>query len=172
MAIDMFEYAKLGKIFHAANTANATLSALSTTATGFVLSNPYGSGKNIALLQCNGSYNTAPAGASSVGIAMSPAVSTTAVTHTTPLVVYKAILDGDNGDAVGLADVAATTVGTPVFCRFVGQGVNAASSVVATGFSDQVNGSLIIPPGASIQLAYVTTAVVGLFSMTWLEYKQ
>ena len=170
MALDIFEYAKLGQVFHASNQQNRTLSALSTTATGLILTNPYGSGKNIALLHVGGAYNTAPAAASEVGIAMSPAVSQTAVTHTSAEVVRKAVLDGGSGSAVGLVDYAATTVGTPVFVRFL-MGVNAASSVLFTYLDAKIDGSLIIPPGASIQLAYVTTAVVGNFSFTWLEYK-
>lgn len=168
MAINYFEYAKKGQVFHAANTANATLSALSTTATGFVLTNPYGSGVNIALLHVGGSHNTATA-AAAVGIAMSPAVSATDVTHTTPLTVRGALLDGSAGASRGLADVAATTVGTPVFVRFMGGVIGSGTSF--SSYDMDVQGALIIPAGASIQLAYVTTAVVGLFSMTWLEYK-
>jgi len=170
MALDILEYAKLGQVFHASNQQNRTLSALSTTATGLILTNPYGSGKNLALLHVGGAYNTAPAGASEIGIAMSPAVSQTAVTHTSAEVVRKAVIDGGSGNSVALADYAATTVGTPVFVRFLA-GVNAASSVVFTMIDSHIDGSIILPPGTSIQLAYVTTAVVGNFSFTWLEYK-
>lgn len=170
MSLDIFEYAKLEQVFHASNQQNRTLSALSTTATGLILTNPYGSGKNIALMHVGGAYNTAPIGASEVGIAMSPAVSQTAVSHTSAEVVHKAILDGGSGNAVGLVDYAATTVGTPVFVRQL-MGVNATSSVLFTYLDAKIDGSLIIPAGASIQLAYVTTAVVGNFSFTWLEYK-
>lgn len=168
MALDYLEYAKKGMVFHAANTANATLSALSTTATGFVLSNPYGSGVNIALLHVGGDHSTATA-AATVGIAMSPAISSTDVTHTTPLTVRSALLDGTSGTSRGLADSAATTVGTPVFVRIMGGVIGSGTSF--SFYDMDVKGSLIIPPGASIQLAYVTTAVVGVFSMTWLEYK-
>ena len=169
MALDIFEYAQRGKVFHAANQQNRTLSALSTTATGLILTNPYGSGKNIALLHVGGAYNTAPAAASEVGIAMSPAVSATDVTHTSAESVRSAVLNGGSGSAVGLVDYAATTVGTPVFVRFL-MGVNAASSVLFTFLDAKIDGSLILPPGTSIQLAYVTTAVVGNFSYSWLEY--
>ena len=170
MALDIFEYSKKGQVFHASNQQNRTLSALSTTATGLVLTNPFGSGKNIALLHVGGAYNTAPAGASEVGIAMSPAISTTAVTQTSAEVVRSAILDGGAGASVGLVAYAATTVGTPVFVRFL-MGINATTSTLFSFLDAHIDGSLIIPAGASIQLAYVTTAVVGNFSFTWLEYK-
>lgn len=169
MAIDNFEYAKLGQVFHAANTAGVTVSALSTTATGLVLTNPYGSGKRLAVLRVNFAFTTAPAGASVVGIAMSPAVSQTAVTHTTPLVIRQAYLDGTAGAAVGLADSAATTVGTPVFVRALG-GPVAASQINPPFISEDLKGELILPPGTSIQLAYITTAAVGQASIVWLEY--
>jgi len=109
-----FDYARLGQMYHACSQAGVTLSALSTTATGLILVNPYGSGKNIAVMKINYAPSTAPAGASVVGVAMSPAVSATQVTLTTPLTVQKALLDGQSNGAVGKACSAATTVGTPI----------------------------------------------------------
>lgn len=164
-----FDYARLGQMFHACSQAGVTLSALSTTATGLILVNPYGSGKNIAVMKINYAPSTAPAGASVVGVAMSPAVSATQVTLTTPLTVQKALLDGQSNGAVGKACSAATTVGTPVFVRAIG-GVVAASSLTPGQMVDYTNGELILVPGTSIQLAYVTTASVGLASITWVEY--
>ena len=169
MALDIFEYAQRGKVFHAANTGTVTLSALSTTCTGFSLNNPWGSGKNIAVLRIKWAPGNAPAGVAVVGVAMSPAISATAVTHTTPLVIRSAILHGAADGAVGAADSSSTTVGTPVFVRFLSS-VVAASSITPVSVDDHVDGSLILVPGTSIQLAYVTTAAVGCASMTWLEY--
>lgn len=170
MAIDIFEYAKRGMVYHAANTANATLSALSTTATGFILHNPTGSGVSLALLNVSGYHNTAQAGAGGVGIAMSPAEVVADITHTTPLTIRSAILTGNAGNSKANADTAATTVGTPVFVKHL-YGINATTSVVYNKVDSPINGGLILPEGTSIQLAYVTTAVVGCWSMTWLEYK-
>ena len=169
MALDIFEYAQRGKVFHAANTAGATLSALSTTATGFILNNPWGSGKNVAILRIQWAPSTAPAGAAIVGLAMSPAISETAVTHTTPLVVRSATLHGNADGSIAKVDTSATTVGTPVFVRFLSS-VVAASSITPYCVDDRVDGALILVPGTSVQMAYVTTAAVGCTSMTWLEY--
>jgi len=170
MALDILEYAKKGQVFHASNQQNRTLSALSTTATGLILTNPWGSGMNVALLHVGGAYNTAPAGASEVGIAMSPNPSQTAVTHTSAETVQDGRLSGNKGASVAFADYAATTVGTPVFVRFM-MGINATTSTLFSFLDAHIDGSLILVPGTSIQLAYVTTAVVGNFSFTWLEYK-
>ncbi len=165
-----FDQAKLGNVYHAATQAGVTLSGLSVTATGLILSNPYGSGKNLAVMTIVWEYTTAPAGASSIGVAMSPAPSATAVTHTTPVTVQNALLAGTQGVAgVGKVDSSATTVGTPVFVRFL-NGPVAASQISPSYIRDDVDGALILVPGTSIQLAFLTTAALGLGSITWLEY--
>ena len=164
------DQARLGNLFHAATQSAVTLSALSTTATGLILVNPYGSGKNLAIQQINWAFSTAPAGASVVGIAMSPAQSATAVTLTTPLTVQNALLAGTvSPSGVGKACSAATTVGTPVWLRHLG-GPVAASQINPPFICDQTDGELILVPGTSIQLAYLTTAAVGMASISWIEY--
>lgn len=164
------DQAKLGNCYNAANQTAATLSALSTTATGLILVNPYGSGKNLAIITITWGFSTAPGGASVVGIAMSPAQSQTAVTLTTPLTVQNSLLAGTAGSSgVGKACSAATTVGTPVWLRQLG-GPVAASQISPPYFRDDIDGELILVPGTSIQLAYTTTAAVGFGSITWIEY--
>ncbi len=164
-----YDLARLGQVYHACTAGAATLSALSTTATGLILVNPFGSGKNLAVLQINYAPTTAPAGASVVGVAMSPAVSATQVTLTTPLSIRQSLLDGTAGKSVAAACSAATTVGTPVFVRALA-GVVAASSITPGQCVDYTDGELILVPGTSIQLAYITTASVGLASISWIEY--
>lgn len=168
--IDILEYNKLGQVFTASTQANVTLSALSTTATGLILSNPWGSNKNVAMLEIKGAFSTAQGGAATLGLAASPSPSSTAVTHTTPGVVQRGMLFGNSANSVAFVDTAATTVGTPVFVRMLAS-INATSSVVFTDIDDKVNGAIVLPPGSSIQLAFITTAIVGNFSFTWLEYK-
>jgi hypothetical protein len=161
--------ARIGQAFFAATQTAVTLSGLSTTATGLILVNPVGSGKNLSVQTVNWAFSTAPAGASVVGIAMSPAVSATAVTLTTPLQVQDARLFGTAGTAVGRACSAATTVGTPVWARFLG-GPVAASQISPPYIRDDIDGAIVLQPGTSIQLAFLTTAAVGMGSITWTEY--
>ena len=170
MALDLFNFNRLGQVFFASNQAVVTLSALATTATGLILSNPPGSGKNIAILNVQWAFQTAPAGASIVGLAMSPAPSSTPVTHGTPInQVQMGALFGTSGSSVAKVDAAATTVGTPIFARIMG-GPVAAAQINPPYINDDVGGGLILVPGTSIQLAYVTTAALGLGSITWLEF--
>lgn len=168
--IDVFSYNRLGQVYFASNQAAVTLSALSTTATGFIISNPWGSGKQMAILTVSWAFQTAPGGASIVGIAMSPAPSSTQVTHGTPInAVQAGVLNGNTGQSVGKVDAAATTVGTPVFARILG-GPVAASQINPPYIRDDIDGAIILVPGTSLQLAYVTTAAVGLASAYWLEF--
>lgn len=168
--IDVFSLAQQGLIWRAANQAAVTLSALSTTATGLILCNPWGSGRYIALILARWTFSTAPAGASVVGIAMSPAPSSTAVTHTTPInQIQNGILVGNATTSVAKVDTVATTVGTPLFIAPLG-GPVAASQISPPFIEAHFDGDLILPPGTSIQLAYLTTAAVGMGSFVWTEY--
>ena len=167
-----FDQAKLGNVYYAANQAAVTLSGLSTTATGFILVNPVGSTVNLAIMRIQWVFSTAPAGASSVGLAMSPAQSGTAVTLTTPInVIQQARSFGTAGSSQAKVCSAATTVGTPVFVRWLG-GPVAASQISPPDLEDDVGGEIILVPGTSVQLAFLTTAAVGYANMTWVEYAQ
>ena len=163
------EQARLGKMFNSCSTGAVTLSTVSATCTGLALSNPYGSGKNLVVKQCRFAPSTAPAGAAVVGLAVSPAVSQTAVTHTTPAVVHNAIATGSNiNTGVGVVDSSATLPAAPVWLRPIGS-VVAASSITPDMYIDETNGSIILPPGTNLSFSYLTTAAIGIASFTWAE---
>ncbi len=166
------EQARLGNMYHSCSTGAVTLSTVSATCTGLALSNPYGSGKNLVVKKVRFAPSTAPAGASVVGLAISPAVSTTAVTHTTPAVIHNALMTGSNVDTgVGLVDSSATLPAAPVWLRPIG-GVVAASSISPGMYVDETNGEIILPPGTNLSLSYLTTAAVGIAEYTWVEIDQ
>lgn len=163
------EQARLGKMFHACSTGAVTLSTVSATCTGLVLTNPYGSGKRLVVAKVRFAPSTAPAGAAVVGLAVSPAVSTTAVTHTTPAVVHNALTYGSNINVgAGVVDSAATLPAAPVWFRPIG-GVVAASSISPGMYVDETDGEIILVPGTNLSLSYLTTAAVGIASITWVE---
>lgn len=163
------EQARLGNMYHACTAGAVTLSTVSTTCTGLALSNPYGSGKNVIVKTFSFQPSTAPAGAAVVGLAISPAVIQTAVTHTTPAVIHNAITTGSNLNVgKAKADAAATLPNTPVWLRPMG-GVVAASSITPGKYTEHVNGEIILPPGTHLSLSYLTTAAVGIASCTWVE---
>ena len=162
------EQALLGNMYHACSAGAVTLSTVSTTCTGLALSNPAGSNKLLVVKTVDFVPSTAPAGAAVVGIAIHTAVSETATTHTTPMVVHNAIAKGSTGGGVGKADAAATLAATPLWFRPMGS-VVAASSISPAKYEEYLNGDLIIPPGGCMSLSYLTTAAIGIASVTWVE---
>lgn len=163
------QQARLGKMFHSCSTGAVTLSTVSATCTGLVLSNPYGSGKLLVVEKVRFSPSTAPAGAAVVGLAISPAVSQTAVVHTTPAVIHNALMSGSNvNTGAGQVDAAATLPAAPVWLRPIGS-VVAASSISPGMYVDETNGDIILPPGTNLSLSYLTTAAVGIAEFSWAE---
>jgi hypothetical protein len=163
------EQARLGNMYHACSAGAVTLSTVNTTCTGLALSNPWGSRKLLVVKTVSFQPSTAPAGAAVVGIAISTAPSETATTHTTPMVIHNAIMNGSNGAVgVGKADAAATLASTPLWLRPM-SGVVAATTLTPGKYTENVDGEIIIPPGAVLSLSYLTTAAVGIASVTWVE---
>lgn len=163
------EQARLGNMYHACSAGAVTLSTVSATCTGLALSNAFGSGKLLVVTKARFAPSTAPAGAAVVGLAISPAVSPTAVTHTTPAVIHNGLMYGSNArNGVGLADAAATLPAAPVWLRPIAA-VVAASSITPAVYEDNTNGQIILPPGTNLSFSYLTTAAVGIAALTWVE---
>ena len=160
------EMATRGKVFMASLAAGVALSTLSTTATGFILTNPVGSGKNIALLYLAFTPTTAPAGAAPIGLCYGPK-STTAVTQTTPLTVRSGLLEAYSG--VGLAASAATLPIAPVFIAGL-NGPVATANIQGSPIVHDLGGMFVIPPGSNLSLSYLTTAISVLGGMVWAEH--
>lgn len=145
----------------------ATSTALSTTQTGFTLTNPFGSGKTLVLLQVRGALTTAPAAIATVVLAANVNPVAAAVTQTTPLTVRKANL-GVSGTAVGLAASAVTLPAAPVVVRGLG-GPVATGSVSQPQIVDDINGALSVAPGCAVSINSLTTAISGIWSVVWEE---
>jgi len=166
------EQARLGNVYTACSAGAVTLSTVSTTCTGLSLSNSYGSGKLLVLKSISFAPSTAPAGAAPVGICIHTALSPTETTHTTPMVVHNALAAGNvSSTCVGKADASSTLASTPLWWRAIGQ-VVAASSITPAKYKETLNGDLIILPGGAMSLSYLTTAAVGIVSVTWAEIAQ
>lgn len=158
-----------GNVFVAANQAAQALStALNTTQTGFTLTNPAGSGKNLVLIEACIALASAPAGISDLIWAANVNPAAAAVTQTSPLTVRNALL-GAAASAVGLAASAVTLPAAPVVVRPVGGGPVATGSVTAPFIRDEIAGALAIAPGCCVSLSALTTAISVLCSVTWEE---
>jgi uncharacterized membrane protein (DUF4010 family) len=155
-------------IFVASTQAGiATSTGLSTTQTGFTLSNPFGSGKTLVLLQFNGAVTTATAGAAGLVLAANVNPVATAVTQTTALTVRAANL-GVSKSAVGLAASGVTLPAAPVVVR-AWQLAVAGSSITPAAIQDKIDGALTVAPGCAVSISSITTAVTGIWSLVWEE---
>jgi hypothetical protein len=157
-----------GQVYSICNQAVATLSTLSTTYTGLLVINPFGSGFNAVLLQCSVALASAPAGISTIGHQGITTIQKTAVTNGTPTTVYCGLLGGAAGACTG--SVAATLPTAPIQIRSIGCGVNATGSATTIPFAlDEIDGSIILQPGTYLGLGYVTTAPAVIASYHWAE---
>lgn len=157
-----------GYLYTAANQAATALSTLNATCTGFCLTNPSGSGKNLFLLQICIALATAPAGVANIHLAANVNTVAAAVVQTTPLTVRNLLL-GSGSVAVGLAASAVTLPAAPVVIRAIGGGPVAASSITPPFIMDEVGGAVVLQPGTAVSLSYLTTAISVVASMVWAE---
>ena len=160
-----------GNVFIAANQAVQALSLNSTaTATGLILTNPAGSGKNLVLLEIEAYIAAAITAVANVALMANVNPVAAAVVHTTPLSVRNALIGGAPA-GVGLADSAATLPAVPVLVRslFGWHWVTAGTPAVQLGVKDDLGGSLIVAPGCSVSLAAVTVAHTVVASIMWEE---
>ena len=158
-------------LWMAANSAVQALSLNSTaTATGLILSNPAGSGRNIIIVEICVSIAAAITAVADIVLCANVNPVAVATVHTTPLIVRNALL-GASGTAVGLVDSAATLPAVPVIVRpLLGwHWVTAGTTACGLFVRDEVAGALAIQPGCSVSLAAVTVAHSVLASITWEE---
>ncbi len=164
------EQNRLGKLFSACNQSAATVTLINTsTATGFILSNPWGSGKKLVIREANFSYTTVPTATAIVFLAQSIAVSATAHASVTALGVYRADGGGVTTSNAGRAYSASTTPNLPVYSRTIGYSPTTPATTGSLTFSDYIDGAMILVPGSYVQVSYITTAPVGITNMVWAE---
>ena len=158
-------------IFIASTQAGvATSTGLSTTQTGFTLTNPIGSGVTAVLLFVSGALTTAPAAIATVVLAANVNPNAAAVTQGTALTVRSAKL-GNGTAASCLAASAVTLPAAPVVVMGLG-GPVATGSVSQPQIFCELNGGLAIEPGCAISLNSLTTAISGVWTMIWAEVAQ
>ena len=162
-----------GNTYLASNQAAGALTGLATTVTGYCITNPVGSGKNLVMIDACIALATAPAGAATLGYAYN--TSATAVTHSAAETVRNAFLLGNGTQtSIPLASVAkvdnsSTTPTAGVAIRGIGGGPVASSSIAPAFIMDPLDGKIILSPGSYMHLFFLTTAISALTSMTWEE---
>lgn len=172
-SLSIAEYNRQGKVFTASNQTAATVTLINTsTATGFILSNPWGSGKKLVLVHGQFAYTTVPTAAAVLFWCLSVSPSATAHASTTAITVYGADGSGASTVSVARAYSASTTPNLPVYTRQFGYSPTTPATTSALTFKDYIEGALVVVPGAYVQVSYITTAPVGITDMTWIELPQ
>lgn len=156
-----------GKVYVAANVSAKSHIAVTTSMTGLILWNPVGSPVKLVLVDWGFSYTTAPAALHNLGLAEQ--VSTN-FTPTGLTVAGRSAVSADGAGNVpfGVAWDAATLGVAPVAVRW-GFGVLATGAVSSNTFTDRVDGSIVVVPGAAVCTTVVTTTAVGMAHFTWIE---
>lgn len=167
---NLWELAKRGQLYNACSQAATTSTiALATTYTGVCLSNPAASGKILQVHRVGVALSVAPAAPATISLAGGYAAAGVTV-HTTPLTVINCKLGVSASAAVGLADAAATLVGTPRdFMPLIGAGA-AAAEVPVRGYFN-IDGAVCVPPGAYV-FVETLTVVIGWFGIWWSEHTE
>lgn len=155
-----------GRVFLAATQAGiASGAGLSATVSSIALTNPVGTSRRCDVLFAMCAPTAAPGGAAAVFLAAFIPGPTTAITHTTPLVVRAALLGGPSIGAVALADSAATLPAAPVIVLPL-FGVT-TTSLVSHGLYE-VAGSTSVYPGSVVTMQ--TTAIItAVWGLVWEE---
>jgi len=158
-------------VYNASTQAGVALSTgLSTTQTGFTLTNPFNSGYNLILLQIFVTPTTIPAATASIVLTanIATAASSTAVVQTTALTVRNAKL-GAGSNAVGLAASAATLPAAPVVVAPLG-GIAGTTDVASPStLLTNLDGGFVVSPGSAVSVNSLTTAITCIVAMNWAE---
>jgi hypothetical protein len=166
------ELARRGMLFTGANQAGQAVTSLNATATGLILINPLGSGKNLWIIEIAFSQ-------SAVGTTAQPVLTLAANTNplalasytlTTPLTINSALL-GSIATPIGKLLSSATLPAAPVVVRSIWNSQNnptAATSGIPPFIKDEVAGAVGIAPGCAVSLS-ASAALSGIASITWCE---
>lgn len=155
-------------VYNASTQAGVALStALSTTQTGFTLTNPVNSGYNLILLEIFVVPTTIPAATATIVLTANTNPAAAAVTQGTPLTVRNAKL-GAGANAVGLAASAATLPAAPVVIAPIG-GIAGTTDVAAPFTFKPLDGLFVVTPGCAISVNSLTTAITCVIGMNWAE---
>lgn len=169
--LDRLAYNRAGQLFMAANVAAKSVVAVSTTATGVILYNPVGSNRTLYIVDAGFAWTTAPAAVHNLGWAiMTPNITTPSGLTAIGSGVVSGQGTGNRGNSVAQAYDAATLPAAPVMQRIAGGAVY-GSGVGESPYSiiDYIDGALAVPAGGAFVFAAVTTTMVGLGSVSWIE---
>jgi hypothetical protein len=164
--------AQTGLLFTAANQAGSAVTNLAATATGFILVNPLGSGKNLVLIDLLFMQTSTAAAAANAGLQLAANVAPLALssyTLTASLTVQSGLI-GSQAQSIAKALSSCTLPAAPVAIRNLWQpSVSATATTAIPPFlKDEIAGAIAVAPGCAVSLSALS-ALSGAASMTWAE---
>jgi hypothetical protein len=167
--MNISDFARQGQVYTGCTTAAGLTTGLSTTATGLIINNPFGSGKNFLMFDACAALSAVPATFAEVMISVSSAISAVAHATTTSAGLIQAAKVGNgSGQSVAQLFTISTTPIVNVNYKVVPGSVTTASTATPTFYS-KLDGSLILVPGTFVQFSFTTTAYTAQMSFTWAE---
>jgi hypothetical protein len=152
--------------YYCASTGTITTQAGSSATTpAWSLTNPYGSGKNLVILDVGINVNASPAAAAQFFLAFSSAVipSTTTISTNNGFVTSGLIGSPvySTGTASGICLIYSTlgNANKPTAFRYVG-GTTGASAISGVVLTDQTQGKVVVPPGVTVSLQSTSAASI------------
>lgn len=158
-----------GLTFFGANTAAQALSVASGTYTGLAIANPANSGKNLVINDCQFAIQTLQTGFSAIVIGTAPTVALTTGNSTGPSGL--SCLVGGGAASVAKVGASATFAAAPTIMRVMATSlwVTTGSTSFLNAVKDEIGGLIVVPPGQTVCIEAITTAVTGLASFSWVE---
>lgn len=167
-----YEQVYRGNVFGACNQASQAVTALNATATGFILSNPAGSGKNLVLLDVAVQLTAQVAASACAILCMNSNPIAAATVHTAALTIFNAFV-GQGANSVAKADSSATLPATPTVVRplpLAALGTGTSANVnLAPGPSDELAGRFVIAPGCAMSVQGSAAIAGTITSALWVE---
>ncbi len=157
-----------GKVFVGANVSAKSVIAVTTSMTGLILHNPIGSNVKVVMIDAGFVYTTAPAAVHNMGIAVLVPQGIQPAATLTPTGRTATAADGSGNVGKAITWDAAVLNAAPVAVRWM-FGLSTAAASVVEGFSERIDGSIVLVPGATACLTVVTTTAVGMGHFTWAE---
>ena len=162
----VLDYTRAGQSYFACNQASKATTALSTTATGLILYNPWGSGKRLIVSDARFAFAAVPTAAGAVMLSMGNTPSSAATPAGTADVIWAADGSGVSTNSVARVFTIATTNVVNVYVMPMAVASSTSSSVA---MADIPEGSIQVVPGNYIMFSHVTTVATGIGSFLWTE---
>jgi hypothetical protein len=168
--LDMASYTRQGKSFFACTQTAGATTALSTTYTGLVVYNPWGSGKKLVLYYANWAFTTLPTGVGGVFLSTGNTPSVAATPSGTAATIWSS--DGSGVNTIGAA--RAFTIATlPVVNVYVAPlAMCSTGTTVAMAMPAFPEGGFVVVPGNYVCVSHFTTVATGLATFAWVEVPQ